>query len=133
VAPPREGGSAMLGIAKAATVRRWAAVALVWSAVLVVVAAPVEARPVPQREAPFHLQEATIDSIHGALRAGQLTCRQLVQLYVNRIAAYNHDEHDLNAVQTVNPAALAEAALLDAQRAAGGMAGPLHCIPVLVK
>jgi len=37
----------------------------------------------------FHLQEATIDNVHGAIRNGQITCRGLVQLYLNRAKAYN--------------------------------------------
>src|SRR5579885_3507483 len=37
----------------------------------------------------FHLQEATISDIHQAIRTGQITCRQLVQLYINRARAYN--------------------------------------------
>jgi amidase len=37
----------------------------------------------------FHLQEATIDDIQRAIREGQISCRSLVQLYVNRAKAYN--------------------------------------------
>ncbi len=37
----------------------------------------------------FHLQEATIDDIHRAIRNGQITCKGLVQLYINRAKAYN--------------------------------------------
>ncbi len=37
----------------------------------------------------FRLQEATIDDIHRAIRSGQITCRGLVQLYINRAKAYN--------------------------------------------
>ena len=37
----------------------------------------------------FHLQEGTIDDIHRAIRNGQITCKGLVQLYVNRAKAYN--------------------------------------------
>jgi amidase len=37
----------------------------------------------------FHLQEATIGDVHRAIRSGQLTCHQLVQLYLNRARAYN--------------------------------------------
>lgn len=37
----------------------------------------------------FHLQEATIDDIHRAIREGQITCGGLVQLYINRAKAYN--------------------------------------------
>src|SRR5437016_13710886 len=37
----------------------------------------------------FHLQEATIEDVHRAIREGQVTCRGLVQLYMNRAKAYN--------------------------------------------
>jgi amidase len=37
----------------------------------------------------FHLQEGTIDDIHRAIRNGQITCKGLVQLYINRAKAYN--------------------------------------------
>src|SRR6266566_3008525 len=37
----------------------------------------------------FHLQEGTIDDVHRAIRDGQITCRGLVQLYINRAKAYN--------------------------------------------
>ena len=37
----------------------------------------------------FELQEATIESIQTALKAGALTCVELVEMYLKRIAAYN--------------------------------------------
>lgn len=37
----------------------------------------------------FHLEEATIESIHQAFRSKRLTATQLVQLYLKRIDAYN--------------------------------------------
>jgi len=37
----------------------------------------------------FHLEEATIADVHRAFRAKQLTATQLVNLYLNRIKAYN--------------------------------------------
>ena len=37
----------------------------------------------------FHLQEATISDVHRGIQEGQLTCRALVQAYVNRARAYN--------------------------------------------
>jgi amidase len=86
-----------------------------------------------QQRPPFHLVEATIDSIHGAMQSGQLTCRQLVQLYLNRIAAYDQQSPTLNSIQTVNSAALEEADRLDGERRGARQSGPLHCIPVLVK
>ncbi|MCY4658468.1 MAG: amidase family protein [Acidobacteria bacterium] len=81
----------------------------------------------------FRLIEATVDDVHGAFASGELTCRALVQAYLDRIAAYDQAAPALNAVQTVNPRALARADELDAAYAAGGPAGPLHCVPVLLK
>ena len=40
-------------------------------------------------QAQFHLQEATITDIHNAIKDGQITCKGLVQAYVNRAKAYN--------------------------------------------
>jgi amidase len=37
----------------------------------------------------FHLQEATIEDVHRAIRSKQLTATQLVNLYLKRIEAYN--------------------------------------------
>ena len=82
---------------------------------------------------PFQPVEATIDDVRSALTAKRITCRDLVQAYLKRIDAYNKSGPALNAVQTVNTRALEDAARLDAQLAASGPVGPLHCVPVLVK
>ena len=38
---------------------------------------------------PFHLQEATIDSIQNGIRSGETTCKQVVEGYIARARAYN--------------------------------------------
>jgi amidase len=38
---------------------------------------------------PFRLEEATIDELHAAIRAGEITCVQVVEHYVARARAYN--------------------------------------------
>ena len=81
----------------------------------------------------FPLLEATIDAIHQAYKARQLTARQLVQLYLDRIEAYDQTGPAINAIITRNAAALAEADRLDAALLASGFVGPLHGIPVVVK
>lgn len=81
----------------------------------------------------FHLEEATIADVHAAMRAGHLSCRQLVQLYLDRINAYDKQGPRLNAIITMNPKALAIADDLDATSKATGLVRPLHCIPVLLK
>lgn len=85
------------------------------------------------RPPPFRLLEATIDDVHAALKSGQITCRRLVEWYLQRIDAYNQSGPALNAVQNVNPRAREEADRLDAALKASGLVGPLSCIPVLVK
>src|SRR2546425_11593223 len=81
----------------------------------------------------FHLLEATIDDIHAALQSRRITCRELVNLYIKRIEAYDKEGPRLNAVQTINSRALQEAEHLDAAFASSGPVGSLHCIPVLLK
>ena len=81
----------------------------------------------------FELEEATIAEVHAAFLSGDLTCVDLVQAYLDRIAAYDKQGPRLNTIATLNPRALEEAARLDEALAAGGLAGPLHCIPVLLK
>ena len=77
--------------------------------------------------------EATVSDIRAALQARELTCRQLVQMYLDRIAAYDKKGPALNAIIMVNPNALATADALDAKFAQSGFAGPLHCVPLIVK
>ncbi|KAK8951790.1 hypothetical protein KSP39_PZI004803 [Platanthera zijinensis] len=85
----------------------------------------------PLLEAPFEFEEATVAGIQAAFKDGSLTSYQLVQHYLNRIAALNPK---LNAVIEVNPDALAAASQADRRRSsAGGPIGPLDGIPVLVK
>ena len=81
----------------------------------------------------FRVEEATIAGIHQAMADRSLTCRQLVQAYLDRIVAYDHNGPALNAILTLNPKALAEADARDVDYARSGPAGPLHCIPLVLK
>ncbi|MGH7836078.1 MAG: amidase family protein, partial [Candidatus Binatia bacterium] len=81
----------------------------------------------------FDVLEATIDDVLGAYKTGQLTARRLVEIYLDRIQRYDKSGPALNAIITVNPAALAEADRLDAAFKASGFVGPLHGIPVILK
>jgi Asp-tRNA(Asn)/Glu-tRNA(Gln) amidotransferase A subunit family amidase len=84
--------------------------------------------------APFRFQEATIASIHNALASRELTCAQLTRLYLDRIEAYNLQGPALRAIITVNPKAMQQADEMDRKYAANPAgAGPLHCIPVILK
>ena len=81
----------------------------------------------------FSVLEATIDHIHAAYKSGELTCRQLVQTYLDRIEAFDKSGPNINAIITVNSEALKESDRLDAAYKASGPVGPLHGIPVIVK
>jgi Asp-tRNA(Asn)/Glu-tRNA(Gln) amidotransferase A subunit family amidase len=81
----------------------------------------------------FRLLETTIADIHAAYQAGTLTVRALVQAYLDRIAAYDQQGPAINALISLNPAALDEADRLDAAFKSNGFIGPLHGIPAVMK
>ncbi len=72
-----------------------------------------------------------IPGIQALMESGELSAVELVTYYVDRIQRYDIDK--LNSVMTLNPEALAIAAQMDEERAAGAELGPLHGIPVLLK
>jgi amidase len=94
---------------------------------IVVVFASIAIHSQPAR---FSVVEATIPQMREAMEQKRLTSRQLVMLYLARIAMY---EDRLNATLAVNPHALEEADRLDRERAQGRIRGPLHGIPVALK
>jgi amidase len=98
-------------------------------AVLLCVAAP----GFSQSRAPFEVEEATIAQVHDAMKAGQLTCRALVGMYLKRIEAYDKNGPAINAIVTINPDALKQADELDRRFMQSGLTGPLHCVPMIVK
>lgn len=81
----------------------------------------------------FEVTEKTISQLQAALQAGEVTSAQLVDLYLQRIAAYDQDGPRLNAIRNVNPAARQVAAQRDQDRQNGLGGGPLFGIPIIVK
>jgi len=67
------------------------------------------------------------------MKAGRLTCRDLVDQYLKRIDLYDKNGPAINAIVLVNPDARKEAAELDRRFAQSGLTGPLHCVPMIVK
>jgi len=74
--------------------------------------------------------EANILQLQALMASGQLTSKDLVLGYLNRIQSFNPLLH---AVIETNPNAVSIAAGLDNERRAGLIRGPLHGIPILVK
>lgn len=81
----------------------------------------------------FKVIETTISDILDAYRSGRLSARRLVEIYLERIDAYDKKGPAINSVITLNPRALEEAERLDKAYASAGPVGPLHGIPILVK
>ena len=87
-----------------------------------------------QTETPgFHFLEATINDIHAAFASGEVTAERLVELYTKRIEAYDRNGPKINSIITIDPGATEEARRLDRAFASGGLTGPLHGIPVILK
>lgn len=85
-----------------------------------------------QRPWQFEITETTIAETQAAIRAGKVTCRQLVEAYLRRISAYDQTT-GLNAIVVVNPKALTEADRLDREFKRTGKLRPLQGIAVIVK
>src|SRR5215831_6804096 len=81
-------------------------------------------------ETNYPFVEASIMQLQAAMVAGQLSAKDLVQGYLNRMQQLNPMLH---AVIETNPNAVAIASGLDNERKAGQVRGPLHGIPLLVK
>ncbi len=81
----------------------------------------------------FDAFEKTIHEMQAAMESVDTSTRDLVQQYLDRIEAFDRGGPKINSMIYVNPQALAEADVLDRERAAGRMRGPLHGIPVVLK
>jgi amidase len=81
----------------------------------------------------FEFQEDTLRSLGERMARGEVTAERLVETYLARIGELDRGGPGLRAVLTLNPDALAIAATLDRERAAGRARGPLHGIPLLLK
>jgi amidase len=77
--------------------------------------------------------ELSATDARAKMAAGELTSAALTQAYLDRIAKVDDAGPALGAVIEINPAAVADAKVLDDERKAGKLRGPLHGIPVLLK
>jgi amidase len=89
-----------------------------------------------QTASSFNVVGTTIVETQKAIREGRITCRGVVEQYLERIRAYDQTPIDglrLNAIVLVNPDALAEADACDRNFAAAHTLPPLGGIAVLIK
>lgn len=76
------------------------------------------------------LSEATIAQLQARMKSGDLSAREIVEKYLDRI---KETDAKINSVVEVNPDAGKIAEELDKERKAGKLRGALHGIPVLLK
>lgn len=91
------------------------------------------ALPVRAWGASIPIEERSIDDLSRAMASGEASSVDLVRAYLARIAAMDRKGPALHAVIALNPDALAQARVLDAERKAGHVRGPLHGVPILIK
>lgn len=84
-------------------------------------------------QAPFELEEKTIEELQSGMAKGDWTAREITRLYLERIEALDASGPRVNSILETNPDALAIAESLDEERKAGLVRGPLHGIPVVLK
>lgn len=84
----------------------------------------------------FRLLEASIAQVHAAMIKHEISCEQLVGLYLERIQKLDAklvEGNPLHAIRLLDPTAIDQAKALDQLFAVGGFVGSLHCVPVLLK
>jgi len=79
------------------------------------------------------LPEWTVSELQEKMESGELTARQLAELYSQRIAAVDKEGPFINSIIELNPDAFEIADTLDEERRAGKVRSALHGVPVLIK
>ena len=81
-------------------------------------------------KAPVDVTIMSIEELMNAMDKGYLTSEQLVNIYLERIEAY---DDMFNSINQLNGKAVEQARKLDEERSNGKLRGRLHGIPILVK
>jgi len=79
----------------------------------------------------FKIEEATIDSIQKAISTKEISYKELILMYMERIAKIDSCKGGLKSVIEINPYALESAGLMDNSK--DMLRGFLYGIPILVK
>jgi len=81
----------------------------------------------------FELDEVTIRQLQDRMEAKEISSREIVELYLDRIEQIDRNGPRLRSIIENNPDARDIAEELDRERAQKGPRGPLHGIPVILK
>jgi len=96
--------------------------------ILILLTAACSAEP----QSTFSLVEATISDIQSAVRSGQVSCRAVVDGYINRINEYDQ-ARGIRAITVINPNVAARADEVDRAIQDGEALPDLFCVPLLIK
>lgn len=92
---------------------------------------------VPESERGFAPREASIAEIHRAIVSGEVSCEEVVDAHLQRIARFDLDvskRPPINAFVMFNEKVREQARALDAKFAeTHALVGPLHCVPIGIK
>jgi Asp-tRNA(Asn)/Glu-tRNA(Gln) amidotransferase A subunit family amidase len=80
----------------------------------------------------FNIIELTIRQYHIALRNGVITCKRLVEMYLERIERLDQST-GLNSMVVLNPDVVKQADELDREYKTKGKLRPMHGVPLIVK
>src|SRR5689334_21634478 len=83
--------------------------------------------------APVPVAELSVAQLKDGMAGGKWTSADLTRAYLHRIDTLDRSGPQLAAGISENRQALKQTAVLDEERKAGKVRGPLHGIPVLVK
>ena len=78
----------------------------------------------------FDIEEITVMELQNALKAGDVTSKQLVEIYLERIKQI---DGKLNSIIEINPDALKIAEQMDKERKSGKVRSQMHGIPIVIK
>ena len=107
-------------------------VPLVLSAIAVLTL-PLAAHRSPHDAHHLQIVEASVEALHHALESHRVTSEELVQMYLDRIAAYDTAGPKLNSFIHVNDQALDVARQRDRDRRHGRAHGDLFGVPIILK
>ncbi len=78
----------------------------------------------------FDIEEMTVLEMQNAMKTGETTSKQLVEIYLERIKQI---DPKLNSIIEINPDALKIAEQMDKERKSGKVRSQMHGIPVVIK
>ncbi|MCQ2009174.1 MAG: amidase family protein [Sporolactobacillus sp.] len=113
--------------------KKFAFAAALTGAAAAAVTAGMYLRQEAAKRKPFEIEEMTLTGMQKALKLGQVTSKDLVQMYLDRIDLFDKKGPMLNSVLELNSDALHEAEACDVKRTVTPDVGPLFGIPVIVK